>query len=88
MEAAGDFDDQIANDPTPEADGVFDHATAFDTAVDVFNPNASLREIAIVDVLFRRQDATTWLFDGLERRDAIEVKGKKSEVLQEVTAIR
>lgn len=88
MQAAGDFDDQIANDPTPEADGVLDHATAFDTAVDVFNPHVARGEGTIVRFLFRRQDATAGLFDRLEWRDTITVKGEKAEVLQEVATIR
>ncbi|MBP1464276.1 phage integrase N-terminal SAM-like domain-containing protein [Candidatus Chloroploca sp. M-50] len=57
VEAAGDFDDQIANDPTPEADGVLEHATAFDAAVDLFNPDASLREIRRKHYSLRTEEA-------------------------------
>ncbi len=88
MEAAGDFHHEITNDPAPEADGVLDHATAFDTAVDVFNPHASLREGTIVGFLFRRQDAPAGLFGGLEQGDAVEIKGQKSQVLQQMAVRR
>src|SRR5271166_1582681 len=44
MQGTADFHHQIADAPLPQADPVFDDATAFDTAVDMFDPQPAIVE--------------------------------------------
>lgn len=84
METTRDFDDEIANDATPEAeaDGVLGHATAFDAAVDIFNPHASLGHDPIVGFLVRLEMTNPVFLDRLADCHPIQRKGKKAESLE------
>ena len=84
MEGTGDFHHQITNGATPEPEGILDHATAFDAAIDVFNPHPPPGQRLIVGFLFGREAATTRLLRRLEHLDTIECKGEKAQVLQQL----
>jgi hypothetical protein len=83
MQPTGDFDDEITNDAAPETDGVLDHPTAFDAAVDVFDPHPSLGERLIVGFLLGRERAATGLLDRLVHRHAIQGKAEESQILEQ-----
>jgi len=87
VERTGDFNDEIANDAAPAADGVLDHATAFDAAVDMFNPHPSPGHGAIVGFLLRRELSTPRFLDRLVDRHSIQRTGKNAEILEQLTAI-
>jgi len=82
MERTRNFDNEIANDAAPEADGVLDHATAFHAAVDMFNSYPSLRHSLIVGFLGRREVPTPGFLDRLVDRYPIQRKGKKAKILE------
>lgn len=88
MEGAGDFHDQIANTPAPEADALFDHATALDTTVDVFDTNAPAGQGLIGCFLLLAQLTAPRLLERLDDFYSIEGEGQKAEILKQLTALR
>src|SRR5208282_1238761 len=53
MQGTADFHHQIADAPLPQADPVFDDATAFDTAVDMFDPQPAIVERLVYSLLLQ-----------------------------------
>ncbi len=87
MQPTGDFDHEIADNAAPEADRILDHATAFDTAVHVFNPHPAGSERLIVRFLFRRELAPAGFLDRLKHGDPIQLKREEAEILKQGTAV-
>jgi hypothetical protein len=65
MERTADFHDHVANPSFPSPDGRFEHAAAFDAAVDMFDAHAPPRDLPIARFLDARQHFSTWLLHGL-----------------------
>ncbi len=55
MQGTTDFHHQIADALLPQADPVFDDATALDTTIDMFDPQPALGERVIRRLLLPRQ---------------------------------
>lgn len=78
MERAGDFHDSILSANDAEPTNIFHGATAFDTAVDMFNAHADGRKLLIEGFLVWGQLAASWFFERGQTDDLIERKGKKA----------
>src|SRR6266700_1326443 len=61
MEGTAEFHDQIANALLPQPDPVFDDTTAFDTTVDMRNPQPTLVQRLVRHVLLQRELRAAWL---------------------------
>ena len=55
MQCTADLHHHVANPVFPHPDGLFEHVVAFDTAIDMFDAHAPLRDLPIVFFLLRRQ---------------------------------
>ena len=86
MQPTGDFDHEIPNNGTPEANGILDHAAALDATIDVLDAYALLGYGAIVGFLRWGERATTRLFDRLVDGDPIQGKATKAQILEQVTS--
>lgn len=84
MERTGHFHDEVANGAAPESQGILDHPTAFDAAVDMFNPHPPPRQRLVLGFLFGCQRAATGLLGRLEHRDAVEREGEKAQILEQL----
>ena len=87
MQSTGDFHHEIANNAAPEADRILDHATAFDTAVHMFNPHPAGGQRLIVRFLFRRELAPAGFLDRLPHGDPIQLKREEPEILKQGAAV-
>ena len=61
MECTAEFHDQIADACLPQAEPIFDDATALDTAIDMLDPQPPLVERLIRALLLQRQLLATGL---------------------------
>src|SRR2546428_237230 len=55
MQGTADFHHHVAHPFFPHPDGLFEHAAAFDTAIDMFDAHPSPRYLAIARFLLRGQ---------------------------------
>ena len=84
MQTAADRHDQVADVIFPETDGVFEDATAFDAAEDVFDDDAPLRNLTVVCLLFVRELAAFRLLDGTGMLNTGEVVAKKAQIIEQL----
>jgi hypothetical protein len=66
MQGATYFHHQIADALLPQADPVFDDATALDTTVDMLDPQPTAVQRLVGHVLLQRQFLAAWLLGGHE----------------------
>jgi hypothetical protein len=85
MQGTADFHHHVANPDFPQADGLFEHAAAFDAAVDMFDAHAPPRDLPIRRFLRPRQRVPAGLLRGLDDVHPGEREGLKAQVLQELT---
>ena len=83
MQRTADFHHHIANTFLNQADGVFDHATAFDTADHVLDPHTAARDDLIGRFLFGRQLAAARLLGGHDHFHLVRRKGQEAQVLEQ-----
>jgi hypothetical protein len=88
MQRTTDFPDHVANPSFPHPDGLFEHAAALDTAVDVFDTHAPPSKRPIPLFLGPRQLAPAGLLRGLEDVHTVQCKGLKAQILQQLTPRR
>ena len=86
MQRTADFSDHITHTVAKETDRVFDYPTALDTTVDMFDPYAPPRKLLVERLFVVCQAAATWFLEGRDTTHAIERKGQKAQILQEMAA--
>jgi hypothetical protein len=85
MQRTADFHHHVANPGFPQPDGLFEHAAAFDAAVDMFDAHAPPRDLPIARFLGSRQRFSTWLLHRLNDLHAVQRERLKAQVLQQLT---
>jgi hypothetical protein len=85
MQRTADFHHHVANPRFPHPDRLFEHAAAFNAAVDRFDAHAPPRDVPIPGFLRSRQLVPTGLLRRLEDVHPVEREGLKPEVLQQLT---
>ncbi len=88
MQGTADFHHHVAHPLFPHPDDLFEHAAAFDTAIDMFDAHPSPRYLAIARFLLRGQLLPARLLRRLEDVHALQCEGLKTRVLQQVTPSR
>ena len=88
MQGAADFHHHVAHPLFPHPDDLFEHAAAFDTAIDLFDAHPAARYRAIVRFLLRGQLLPARLLRRLEDIHAHQGEGLKTRVLQQGTPRR
>ena len=88
MQTTADFHDHIANPCFPHPDRLFEHAAAFDTAVDMFDAHPSPSDLPIVLFLFWRQLSPARLLRRLDDVYSLQCERLKAQVLQQMTPCR
>ena len=81
MQCTADVHHHVANPCFPQPDGVFEHAAAFDAAVDMFDAHAPPRDLPIALFLGSCQRFPTWLLDGLNDLHVVQRERLKAHVL-------
>jgi hypothetical protein len=83
VQGTAKFHHEIADDLLPQADPVFDDATAFDTAVDMFDPPPAVSRRLIGPLLLQRQLLAAWFLGRLEELYVGECKRQETQILRE-----
>ena len=81
MQRTTDFHDEIADALLPQADPVFDDATALDTAVDMLDPQPTLVQRLVRSVLLSRQLLATGFLGRHEDLDLEQREGQEAQIL-------
>ena len=77
-----EFHHQITDAVLPQTDAVFDDAAALDTAIDVLDPEPSLVERLVGELLLPGQLLAAWLLGRHEDRHLRERERQEAEILQ------
>src|SRR5215813_13919939 len=85
MQCTADFHHHIAHPVFPHPNGLFEHAAAFDTAIDMFDAHPSPRHLSVVLSLLEQQRFPAWLLRGLENIHTLQGEALKAQVLQPLT---
>jgi hypothetical protein len=88
MQGATDFHHHVATPGCPYPDGLFAHAAAFDTAVDLFTAHPSPSQFPMTRLLGARQGLPAWLLHRLHDVHALQRQGLKAPILPQATADR
>ena len=83
MQCTADFHHEIANALLPQADPVFDDATAFDTTVDMLNAQPAIVQGLVGQLLFQGQFLAAWFLGRHEDLDLGEPKCQEAQILQQ-----
>src|SRR5712692_3325502 len=83
MQGTADFHHQIAAAFLPQTDPVFDNATALDAAVDMFDPQPTVRERLIRSVLLPCQLLATGFLGRHEDCHVGQREGQETQILQQ-----
>src|SRR4051795_10547815 len=83
MQGAADFHHDITDALLPQADPVFDDATAFDTAVDMLDAQAAGVERLVRSLLRRRQVRARGFLCGHEDLHLGQREAQEAEILQQ-----
>jgi hypothetical protein len=83
VQGTTEFHHQIADARLPQAEPVFHHAAALDTAVDVLNPESPLVECLVGPFLLQGQLPTAWLLRRHEDRHLGQRERQETQVLQQ-----
>ena len=88
MQGTTNFHDLITHPAAQQTTDVFEDTTAFDTPVDMFNGHSTACQRLIDRLLLSGEFPSPWLFGRHLDDDPFQGESKKSEVLQEVAALR
>src|SRR5712691_5988873 len=88
MQGTADFHHHVAHAVFPHPDGLFEHAAAFDTAIDMFDAHPSPSNLPVVRFLFWRQLFPARLLRGLDDIHALQRERLKAQVLQQLAPSR
>ena len=83
MQGTADFHHAIPDALLPQADAVFDNATALDTAVDMLDPQSAGVERLVGPLLRRWQVRARWFLGRHEDLHLGKVEGQEAEILQQ-----
>jgi hypothetical protein len=81
MQGTAEFHNQIADARLPQAEPIFDDATALDATVDVLDPQPAVMEPLIRPLLLHRQLLATWGLCWHEDLHVGKREGQKAEIL-------
>jgi len=82
MQGTTDFHYQIADARLPQADPIFDDATALHTTVDMLDPQPTLVQRLVRHVLLQRELLAAWLLGRHEDLDLRERERQEAQILQ------
>src|SRR5712692_1081583 len=85
MQGTADVHHHVARPLFPHPDGLFEHAAAFDTALDMFDAHPSPRDLAIARFLLQRQRLPAQLLRRLEDVHALQRERLKAQGWQQMT---
>src|SRR6266436_7621153 len=85
VQGTAQFHHEIADALLPQADPVFDDATAFDTAVDMLNAQSAIVQGLVGQLLFQREFLATWFLGWHEDLDLGQRERQETQVLQQPT---
>ena len=85
MQSTADFHHHVAHPVFPHAHGLFQHATTFDTAIDMFDAYPTPRDLPVIRLLLWRQRLAAWLLRRLEELHALQRASLQPQILQELT---
>jgi hypothetical protein len=88
VQGTAEFHHEIADALFPQADPVFDDATALHTAVDMLDPQPPLVQRLVGPLLLQGQLRTAWLLRRHEDRHLREREGQEAQILQQPTPSR
>src|SRR5262249_6661343 len=88
MQCTANFHHHVTYPVFPHPDGLFERATTFDTAIDMFDAHPSARDLPVVRLLFWGQLVPARLLRGLEDLHTLQGEPLKAQVLQQLTALR
>jgi hypothetical protein len=88
MQGTAEFHDQIADTFLPQADAVFDDATALHAAVDMFDPQPAVVQGLVGELLLSRQLLAAWFLGGHQDRHLGQGKRQEAQILQQSAASR
>jgi hypothetical protein len=88
VQCTTEFHHQIADALLPQADAVFDNATALDTAVDMLDAQPTLVQGLVGSVLLPRQLLTAGFLHRHEDLDLRERERQEGQILQQPTPRR
>ena len=88
MQRAADFHHHIANPCFPHPDRLFEHAAAFDAAVDMLDADPSPSDLPIPGFLRSRQLLSAGLLRRLDDVHPVQRERLKAQVLQQLTPYR
>ena len=83
MQGTADFHHDITNALLPQADPVFDDATALDTAVDMLDPQSAGVERLVGSLLRPWQFRARWFLPRHEDLHLGKGEGQEAEILQQ-----
>ena len=83
MQRTADFHHDITDALSPQADAVFDDATALDTAVDMLDPQSAGVERLVGSLLRPWQVRARWLLPRHEDLHLGKGEGHEAEILQQ-----
>jgi hypothetical protein len=83
MQRTTDFHYEIADVLLPQADPVFDDATALDTPVDMLNAQSAIMQGLIGQLLFQGELLAAWLLGRHEDLDLGQREGQEAQILQQ-----
>jgi hypothetical protein len=81
VQGTTEFHHQIADALLPQADPVFDDATAFDTTIAMLDPQPTLVQCLVRHVLLPREFLAAWLLGRPEDLHLGQREGQKAQVL-------
>jgi len=85
MQGTADFHHEIADTGLPQADPVFDDTTALDAAVDMLDPQPTVVQGLVGQLLLPWQFLATWFLGRHEDRHLGQRERQKAQILQQPT---
>lgn len=82
MQGTADCHHQIADARLPQADAVFDDATALDTTVDMLNAQSAIVQGLVGQLLFQGEFLAAWFLGRHEDLDLGQRKSQEAQILQ------
>src|SRR5882724_6702516 len=83
MQGTTEFHHEIADAVLPQADPVFDDATALDTTVDMLNAQSAIVQGLIGQLLFQGELLAAWFLGRHEDLDLGQRKSQEAQILQQ-----
>jgi hypothetical protein len=88
MQGTTEFHHEIADTVLPQPDPVFDDAAALDATVDMLDPQPTVMQGLVGQLLFQGEFLAAEFLGGHEDRDVGQREGEKTQILQQPTPRR